>query len=699
STSWSASRVLSPTHLWLESGGTMLKHSITYVDADFADMFSFEVIEGDLRKTLQSKNEIAISLNTSKAFFGYRNAIGEVLLSSDGKKQYTVGAVLENPPKNSSISYEMILPWVEAPDWLQGENWEDTYMYAYVMLEKGKSVAVLSEKFKAISDNHFPSDSESTLYLLPFTHLHKITTGNSHTLKTLSIIAIIVSLIAFINFINLLTAQSMSRIREVGVCKVLGSRRTQLIVQFSMEAMLVCVVAGVASLALSFGFTSQINNYFQLNLSSGLSVLSIFVVWTIVGTWIIGMLTGLYPALYLAGRNVIASLKGDLSKGSKRLIIQKLLITIQFVSSLVLIAGAFLIWRQIDFMKNKNLSLDKKNVLIVKMDYNSFPDIEASSEKIKRFKQNIEEESYVESTAFSLSTPGNYYNNYNEFDDLSGTNQRLKLRQTTIDASVVPTLKMNIITGRNFDEGIKTETDVVLINEAAYHALGWTDLQNKQIQPHGEKKQYKVIGVLEDFHYQSVAKAIEPMIFWYMGPDPISRMIFIRYQFGKARETLEYLKKHWPSTGSLAGLDYYFLDQSFDDLYKSEEKAGLLLTAFSTIGIFLASLGLLALASFSIRQKTKEIGIRKVMGANSLQIASHLSRNFLFLILIAIIVSCPLIWYLGDQYLQSFSYRITISPVVFVLSVGIVLVMALVSVGWRAHSAALADPIDSLRDE
>ncbi|MEO1256990.1 MAG: FtsX-like permease family protein, partial [Bacteroidota bacterium] len=302
-------------------------------------------------------------------------------------------------------------------------------------------------------------------------------------------------------------------------------------------------------------------------------------------------------------------------------------------------------------------------------------------------------------TAFSLSTPGHYYSNYNEFDDLSGTNLRLKLRQTTIDASVVPTLKMKVVTGRNFDEEIKTETDVVLINEAAYHALGWTDLAEKEIQPHGDKERYRVIGVLEDFHYQSVAEAIEPMIFWYMGPDPISRMIFIRYQPGKVEETLDYLKEQWPSTGSLAGLDYYFLDKSFDDLYKTEEKTGLLISIFSMIGVFLASLGLLALASFSIRQKTKEIGIRKVMGANSMQIASNLSRNFILLIIIAIVVSCPLIWFFGNQYLESFSYRIDLSPLTFIFSVGIVLMIAILSVGWRAHTAALANPVDSLRDE
>ena len=350
-------------------------------------------------------------------------------------------------------------------------------------------------------------------------------------------------------------------------------------------------------------------------------------------------------------------------------------------------------------MKNKNLALDKENVLVVELDFTSFNDLEKSAERVKLYRQQIDNQSFIQSTGFAWNTPGYYDENYNEFNDPNGDAKKVHLRQTTIGAGAVSTLGLEIVRGRNFDEKIKTETDVVIINEKAYEKMGWTDLDNKEIVPHGDGKKYRVIGVVKDFHYQSVAREIEPMIFWYAGPDPVSRMILVKYQNGKVEETISYLKEHWDMTGSLASLDYSFLDTTYDKLYKAEERIGLIVGAFSMVGIFLASLGLLALATFTIRQRTKEIGIRKVMGANSLQVAAKLSKTFLALILIAIVISFPLLWYFGNQYLDEFAYRINISPVLFVVSTVVVMLIAVLSVGIKAYLAASLNPPISLRDE
>lgn len=695
-----ATRIFSPTLLWLEHGGKMLKNGVTYVDPDFASMFSFEVIEGDLTKTLQTKGQIAITLDISKAYFGYEDAIGKVLVSADGKTQYTIGAVLENPPVNSSIWYELMLSWDHIPDWVrEAGNWENTFMNSYLKVQKGVAISSLTDKFLAVSTANFPEDNPSIFQTISLRDYYRETSGNKTTVWSLTIIAGIILIIAFVNFINLLTSQSLDRIKEVAINKVMGSKRAEIVTQFSMESTLLFLISGVMALGISLALTEMINRYLELELIIDSSVPSKLLPLTIIISVTLGILAGLYPSMYLSKKDIITSLKGDLKKGSQRHTIQRVLIVLQYTVSIVLIAGAFLIWNQISFMKNKDLSLDEKNVLIVEVDFTSFPDPEKSERKVMMLKQKLAEQSFIESTAFAWNMPGHYDYNYNEFDDVTGSAKKVHLRQTTIDADVVPTLNLTIVKGENFDPTLKTETNVVLINEAAFEAMGWTDLDNKNIQAYGDNETYRVRGVVKNFHYQSVANNIEPMIYWYSGPDPVSRMIYVRYAPGEVERNIEFLKSHWSSVGSLASLNYHFLDATYDKLYRSEERTGMIVSTFSLIGIFLASMGLLALASFTIRQKTKEIGIRKVMGASKMQIASILSRKFFLLVIIAITISYPTIWYFGNEYLENFSYQITITPVLYIISTLIVITIGVLSVGLRAYAAASMDPSQSLRDE
>lgn len=695
-----ATRVFSPSFLWLEAEGKMLKNGITYVDPDFATMFSFEVIEGDLKKTLSTKGQIAITLDISKAYFGYEEALGKTLISSDGKTQYTVGAVLENPPANSSINYNLMLSWSHVPEWVkEAGDWQSNFMYSYLKFREGISVASLSDKFAQVGKANFPKDDPSVFITIPFGDFHKETSGNKTTVWTLTIIAAIILIIAFVNFINLLTSQSLNRLKEVAVNKVMGSKRFQIIFQFSVESALLFFISGIVALAISLAATNSINSYFGLHLLVSSSITTQLFIFSTLTSTIMGILAGLYPSIYLARKDIIPSLKGDMKKGSQRMVIQKALIVIQYTASIVLIAGAFLIWEQVSFMKSKNLAMDKDNILIVEMDFTSFPNIEKSAEKVKLLKQKLKDQSYIESAAFAWNMPGHYDRNYNEFDDPNGAAKKVHLRQTTIDADVVPSLNLEIVHGENFDATIKSEENVVIINEAAFEAMGWSDLNSRVIKPHGSNEGFSVKGVVKNFHYQSVAEEIEPMIYWYLGPDPVSRMIYVKYAAGKAEETIDFLKDNWSNVGSLASLNYHFLDTTYDELYRSEEKVGAIVSAFSFIGIFLASLGLLALASFTIRQRTKEIGIRKVMGGSNLQIASILSTQFLLLVIVAIAISYPAIWYFGHEYLQSFSYRTPISPLLYVIATIIVIIIGVLSVGLKAYSAASMNPSHSLRDE
>ncbi|MEO9870668.1 ABC transporter permease [Ekhidna sp.] len=696
-----ATRLISPSSLWLTYDSKTLKKGITYVDPDFATMFSFQVIEGDLQQTLDSKEQIAISLDVAKAYFGYENAVGKTLVSADGKSQYTVGAVLENAPVNSSIDYELILSWKAIPDWLKDAgDWHNTFMSSYVQMKPGVNPKSLDNKLLQIAKSNFlPEGMGSVFNLVGLEDFHSENTGNKATVQLLIIISGIISFIAFINFVNLSTAQSLNRIREVGIRKVMGSGKAEFIAQFAIESIILCVISGFIAIGISLLLTSQLNIYFSLVLPINLNIAYQITFGTLFIAITMGIIAGIYPSLYLAGKDIIQSLKGDVKKGSQKLFFQKILIVIQYTASIILIAATFIIWNQVSFMKNQNLELDHKRVIVIHLDYTSFTDLEKAAKDVRRFREVTENQPFVESIAFASNTPGNYDQNYNNFDDVNGNSRDIHLRQTNFSAGVVPTLGLDIIKGRNFDEKLKGEKDVVLINESAFDAFGWEDLENKEIRASGDQDTYQVIGVVKDFHYQSLAEQIEPMIYWYMGPDPVGSKIMLQYQKGSIEETIDYLKDNWVITGSMSTLNYDFLDTTFNELYESEERTGLIITLFSIVGIFLASLGLVALASFMIRQKTKEIGIRKVMGASSIQVAQMLSKRFILLVAIAIIISCPLIWYAGNEFLNNFSYRVDIGPLIFIISSFISIAIGVVSVGYRSYKAALNDPVDSLRSE
>ncbi len=697
-----ASRFFNPDSKWLTVGEKKLNYDFTYVDPDLSEMLTFEILEGDVRKTLETRDHIVISLGVAKSFFGYDDAVGEVLTTVDGENQYIVGAVVNDFPLNSSLEFEVLISWEHhIPEWVRDAgNWHNTFMTSFIELDKGIKPPMIQDKLNQISQANFlPEGDDSVFYPVSFNDFYAEFAGKGNVKTLLLVISLAISFIAFINFVNLSTAQALNRVKEVAIRKVMGSRRKELIWQFTIESVMICCLSVFVAFLLSYLATPFVNDYFELGINT--SLLELFALFpALFGVaCILGIISAIYPAVYLIGSEVSIALKGDAKKGSNKMIVQKVLIILQYVASIVLIAGTIVIWRQIDFMKSQNLNIQTDGVVVMNLDYSSFPSGEKGEQAIKRIAQEARAQSFIDQVAHIQKAPGAFYDNYNSFQDLSDVNKDLHMRQVAYTSESVETLGLKIIMGRNFDPNLASDSAAALINESAFKAYGWTDLENKRIRPSGGKRIVPIIGVVEDYHYRALMHEIEPMIHWNMGKDGTGSQMLVRYLPGQAEQTLDYLKSAWSESGSFIALEYYFLDAAFDELYHEQEKMGSIATAFAMIAIILATLGLFALASYLIRKRRKEIGIRKVMGASIQRITIHLSKRFLQWVLISLVISIPIIRYASQEFLVGFAFRTQPGVDIYMIAALIAVLMAVLSVGIRSYTAAADDPVNSLRDE
>lgn len=699
-------RFFSPNTMRLRYQDRNVNPRMHFVDSGFVDVFDFGVVAGDLRQTLTTANRIVLTKSVAEKLFGAEDAVGKTLEVVNDERRFTVGAVLADPPSNSSVQFEALLPWANAPDWVAKDaNWYDTFMTGYVKLTGHTDPATLSEKLLAFRTRHYSSEksADTQLHLRPLAELRAFDTNNQPIINLLSLIAAITLIIAGINFMNLATAQSLLRTREIGVRKALGSLRSQLVGQFLAESVLTALVALLLSILLIHLALPWFNQYFKLSLT--------FNYWqngallaTLAGLGLtVGLLSGLYPALFVSNLSPTASLKGHQSRRSGRWLQQGLIVT-QYVASILLIAGTLIIWRQIQFMKSQDLRFDQENVVAFSLRYENygFESEEQATSAIKTMIDRLKNESVVADLAFAEALPGRYDHNYNGFSDSQNpTQDAVSLRQVTVGENYFETLGMNMIDGGFPAPGTAPDSGfAVVINETARKALGWQNIDDKYLMAKGGNMFFPVVGVVEDYHYQSLQEKIQPIIhFCYTGDEYYYGHIAVRLQPGRTAEGLAALEDAYQSLNPYDPFSYYFLDEEFDKMYRAQERLGLTASLFAGIAVVLASLGLLALAAFATRLRRKEVGVRKVLGASVTQIIVLLSRNFAGLVAIAFLVACPLIYYAAERFLQDFAYRITLGPDIFIIAGVIALLVAGLSVSAQALRAASANPVDSLRDE
>ena len=604
--------------------------SATYhiVDSDFAHMFDFEVIKGDVAHALSNKGQTVITEGFAERLFGKVDPMGKSLIVVSENIQLTVSALIRDIPKNSSLQFEVLIPWQNAPEWVgpdKAGNWYNTFMTGYVQLHPSADPKRLERKSSGFVEDHFLEQRKSDqIAYLPFVEEHFRATNNKKIIYILGIIAGAILLISCFNFMNLAISQFLGRVREIGVRKVLGGQRTQLILQFVVEGFIVCTTAILLGIIIAFGAVPYANKYLDLSIQGSILELSLYgvlgglVVMTLV-------LCIIWPSITLSGLSAVRLLRDFTVGTNSGGLFRKGLIVLQFTASAILIIGTMVVLMQTKYMKNKDLKFNGSNVVYM----NAWPELffknpEIATQKLLTFRNELDNQSLFQAATLSQCVPGIYNENYNDFTSADTLSETINMRQTSIDHGYFDTFGMKLIMGRNFSPEIESDKDAKIINETAFKKLGWSDLENRRLKIGGDGKDVPVIGIVEDYHYQSLKLAVEPIIHHYNADYPTR--LAVRLNPDRIQDALALLGEKWADMGPYEPFNYLFVDEEFDLLYKEQERLGLIATIFSFIGIVIACLGLFSIASYSIRLRKKEIGVRKVLGASVSNIVLTLSK-------------------------------------------------------------------------
>ena len=692
---------------------------LSFADPQIFSMFSIKIKSGDSKSALKDLRNVVLTEKIARKFFGKENPLGKTLLikKDESFEPFIVSAVAENLPSNSSIQFEALGNYNYLPTTDNGKrsvnNWRRSSYITYVQLKPGSKLSSSGalipfrkkyypdEDAEARKAGYWTGKGVPVRYgLQPLLSIHTDTKvwGGSvpavepKTIWILLAIAFGVLLIACINFTTLAIGRSASRAREIGVRKVVGSGRNELIIQFLAEALLLTLFAVLLGLLLG----NFLLPYF--NQLSGKELVFSFgqfpeLIWLLIGlTLVVGILSGSYPALVLSGFKPLEVLKQKIKVGGSN-IFTKSLVTVQFILSIGLVASTMIILQQLKFMTGKNPGFNKENIVVVNArDVDGF--------KIyPLFRQALSGDPSISGIACSELGLGE-----GTGWSRSGFDYKGKMKQVFeyfIDPNYIPVMGMQLLKGRNFDPGIASDTVTsVIVNEAMVKDFGWSidSAVGQQLIGYSERKTPVVIGVVKNFHFRPFSEKLEPQMF-HQFSDYMPRQYFVRIKPGNPSKALASLNRTWTSLVTDIPFEYTFLDDNLNNFYKSEIRWSRIIGSAGGISIFLACLGLFGLAALAAVNRTKEIGIRKVLGATITNIIQLLSKDFVKLVIIAFIIASPLAWYVMNKWLQDFAYRIQIGWSVFLIAGVSAILIALITISLQAVRAAIANPVKSLRTE
>jgi putative ABC transport system permease protein len=679
---------------------------ILYADSGFFKTFDFKVLQGDPDELLSRPYTMVLTKSMAQKYFGKNDPIGKTL-SINNRKDYEITGILEDPPSNSHFSFDGILSFSTFYEGSRAK-WMDSWVgninyFSYIRVMPGTSPGIIEKKLnetvlekagqafedygfslyarpQALTDIHLRSDYEHDI------QPH----GNITNVYIFIIIAFVILVIAAINFMNLSTARSANRAREVGIRKVNGAKRRMLIFQFLSESVIYSLIAFLLALALSHYLLPQFSGLMNRELSFSFvenpSQLMLFLGVSIM----IGILAGLYPAFYLSNFRAVRVLKGEMTRGKAGATFRNILVVVQFSISVILIIGTIIVYQQISYINNKDLGFDHNRVLIVALRNNDL------TRDIKSVKERLEKIPGVIATAGSQNYFGNEFSgNAYRFKGMA-PNENILMNFTDVDSDFVNLYEMKIKEGRNFSEEHGTEEEKVLMNEVAVLHSGLENPIGEFVWGADSAKK-EIIGVIENFHFGSLHKSIEPLIVTSRSSN--LNYLSIKIENQNIKETINKLQLEWEAIDPDRPFDYFFLNDTFADLYNEEKRLGNMYFAFSLLAILIALLGLFGLSSFITEQRTKEISIRKVLGASSKRIVVKLSSNFMLLVLIANLVAWPAAWYLMKNWLENFAYRVDINPLAFVAAGILSVLISFLTVSIQAYRASIANPADQLRHE
>jgi putative ABC transport system permease protein len=684
---------------------------VIFADSNFFEFFTFKLLEGDPATCLKEPRSVVLSEQLVTKYFGKEPALGKVVIIDDSTTAYKVTGIVENAPVNSHLGYSMILS-AASSERLKENVWLNNWMHNYFKLREGALVAAVEEKMKDMVvkyvgpelakymgvtiDQIGKKGGEYGYFATPITdiHLRAVTAdgirpnGSIMHVYFFTGIGIFILVIACINFMNLATARSAGRAKEVGLRKTLGSLRTQLIGQFLTESFLFSSVAVLLALMVCFTALPA------FNLLSGkeLTMVIFLEPWFIAGIigliMVVGFFSGSYPAFYLTSFNPTDVLKGKVRAGVKSKGIRSGLVVFQFFLSMLLIIFTAVVFEQVRYMNNANLGFDKQNVMVISNAWRLEKNKDA-------FRNAITQRSDVVKVSYANNAfPG--VNNTTIFRSVSSEQDHI-MGMYYADYDHIDVMKIKMTSGRYFSRDIATDSSAVVLNEAAAGEFGFVNPIGEELiyNDRRPKERLKIIGTFQNFNFESFKNEVRPLA---IRLTPNSNVLLVKYQ-GNASELVSSLQSLWKGYAPDQPFDYSFLDERFDELFRSEQRMGDLFTLFSAFAILIASLGLFALASFTTEQRTKEIGIRKAMGASVPVLMILLSKEFTRLVLIAFLPAAAVGWYCSESWLSGFAHRIEIDPWIFVISGLGSIVIAWLTVAYQSIKAAGLNPVKSLRYE
>ncbi len=680
---------------------------LIFADASLFNVFTLPLSKGDAGTALEAPNTLVVSERIAAKYFGREDALSQTLKIND--QEYLVTGIMREMPRNSHFHADMFasmktLEQIPSVQKRYFQSWARHEFYTYLLFKEGHSGAELEEQLPGFIEKYAAQQIQailggplsSCLQPLKSIHLrsnlqHEISpTGDIKYVAIFSVIAVFILLIACVNFMNLATARSAGRAKEVGLRKVVGANRHQIIKQFLGEALLFTFIALLISLILLVlalpSFNTLTGKSLELKNLGSLAMLGAVVFFM----FFVGIISGSYPAFFISRYQPAAVLRRTEKTASGRSLLRKGLVVLQFGISITLIVSTAVVLDQLDFLRNRKLGFDKEHVVVVPIQDNSL------RKNYEAVKADLMQNPDIVSATITIGVPGGVVAGDAIQLVTEEGKKTLTVRMIYTDHDYIKTMGMEIVQGRDFSREMSTDANqAFIINQAAVRTLQLKDPLSTRFE--WDKKQGRVIGVVKDFQFQSLKEEINPLVIHIWTSN--TYVFALRIHSDDIPSTLGYIENKWKELDPAHPFEYSFLDETFDQLYRSEEKLGQVFTVFSALAIFIASLGLFGLALFMVGQRTKEVGIRKILGASIGRIFVLLSKEFALLVLVSNMLAWPLAYFFMRQWLQNFAYRVDIQPRIFFLSAAAALVIALLTISFQTLKAALADPVDSLRYE
>jgi putative ABC transport system permease protein len=684
-----------------EANNKIIKEDGNYAGQDFFKMFTYPILRGKATDALQSPLDIAVSKKMAEDFFGSpEKAIGKTIRYQN-RKDLKITAVFDNVPKNSSAQFDYIINWqtfLEGNSW--AKDWTNNGPLCYIMLRSGTNAKAFETKIVRFLDKYNKEQTPNDFVRLGIQrygamYLHSnfkngyLSGGRIQYVQLFSIVAIFILLIACINFMNLTTARSVKRAKEIGVRKVVGALRSSLIKQFIWEALLIVSLSAIIALAIVITALPFFNQLTAKEIVLPFSNISFWL--SIAGLLLItGFISGSYPALYLSSFNPIRVLKGSLKFSQGALWFRKGLVVFQFMLSIILIIGTIVISKQVNYIQSINLGYDRENLIYIPLEgdltakYKLFKNQALSTPGIKDITRMSQNPTQIDNGTGGIDWEGK--------DPTSG----VEFTQAAAGYDFTKTMHTQMAQGRDFSKDFATDSVGYIVNETALKIIGYKNPIGKPFTFWGKKG--TIIGIVKDFHFNSLHTAINPLVI-RLGENLEWGAALVRTEPGKTKQALASLEKICRNLNPKFPFTYKFSDEEYQKLYTSEQVVSKLSDCFAFLAIFISCLGLLGLVMFTAEQRTKEFGIRKVLGASPARLFNLLSKEFLMLVFIAMIIACPLAWITMNNWLEDYEYRVNITWSIFVIAFIVSIFIALLTVSFQAIKAAVANPVKSLRTE